>query len=260
MRAVDDLEPRVRKKVLRSTPTFDACLAYYPPGFGQAEHDHDRSQFSMVLAGGLVERVEGVEHQACPGEVSAKPRGVVHADCYGPCGALLLAFNFRCENTASEINGEGAWHWRRARPGGPATVFDLTGPASAAESDDLFWDMFSAAERRTGKAAPPDWLLWVRSKLDAPGETSVGIGALAAQAGIHRVHLSRQFVRHFGLSPSAYRQRQMAGRALQAMVDDHAAPALAAVDAGFADQSHMARAIRSTFGTTPRRIASLLAG
>jgi AraC-like DNA-binding protein/quercetin dioxygenase-like cupin family protein len=257
--ATDDSGPRVRKRLLRSTPAFDASLTYYPPGLSQAEHDHDRSQYSLILAGGLVERVEGIEHQAGPGEVSAKPRGVVHADRYGPCGALLLAFTMRDESTADEVNGGDSWHWRMARADGRAAVLDLVNPAWASDSDDLFWDMFSVAERRTSRAFVPDWLKWARSTLDSQAGRSVGIGTLAAEAGVHRVHLSREFVRHFGLSPSAYRQRQMAARALRAMVDDHLAPALAAQDAGFVDQSHMARAIRSTFGTTPRRIAALLA-
>jgi AraC family transcriptional regulator len=184
---------------------------------------------------------------------------LVHADCYGPCGALLLAFTMRCERTANELNGAYNWHWRMARPARLRPLIRLADHASPAEFDDLLWDTFSAAERRTSGVVAPDWLKWVRSRLDAPAEASVSIGALAAQAGVHRVHLSRAFVRHFGLSPSAYRQRQMAARALQAMVDDHAAPALAAYDAGFVDQSHMARAMRSSFGATPRQMAALLA-
>ena len=259
MRLNDDPATPFRKKLLRSTPAFDVSLAYYPPGYHQPDHEHSRSQYSLILAGALVERVEGVQHRAGPGQVSVKPRGVVHTDRYGPCGALLLAATFHCEDTAREVSGDRDWHWRIAGSGSRAPLIDFSTPASPAEVDDLFWQMFGTAERRTTGGVAPDWLKWVRSKLDTPAESSIGIGALAAQAGVHRVHLSREFVRHFGLPPSVYRQRQMAARALQAMVDEHAAPALAAHDAGFVDQSHMARAMRSSFGATPRQIAALLA-
>ena len=46
-------------------------------------------------------------------------------------------------------------------------------------------------------------------------------------------------------------QRQMAARALRALVDDRLPPAIAAHDAGFADQSHMTRVFVRQYGFTP---------
>ena len=250
--------PSVRKTLLRSDAAFDCCIAYYPPGHVQAEHDHGCSQFSIILAGGLTERVGGVEHQAGPAEISVKPKGVVHSNQYGPAGALLLSYNVRCDRAASAIDDGRSWHWRMVRPGSCASLVKQAVQANGAQADDHFWDMFSIAERRRAGAIAPGWLRWARSQLDQPAGATTAIADLAAQAGVHRVHLSREFVRHFGLTPSTYRLRQMSVRAIRARVDGGALPAAAAHDAGFVDQSHMARAIRASFGSTPRQLTALL--
>lgn len=248
---------RVRKARLAVEPEFEAYLAYYPAGLQQEAHEHSGSQFSMVLAGSLVERVEGRDHSAGPGQLSVKPRGTAHADSYGRHGALLLSFQFRCEDTAAEVIGGDDWHWRLASRDGAMVALDA-GRRSNRQSD-LLWDVLSTSRRGDGTGVPPDWLRWARSQLDCADGIS-DIARLAAEAGVHRVHFSRQFARHFGLSPCAYRQRQMAARALHALVDGGLPPAVAAHDAGFVDQSHMARAIRASFGTTPGRMAALLGG
>lgn len=248
--------PSVRKAQLAAQPEFDAFLTYYPAGLQQSAHVHDCSQFSMVVGGSLIETVSGRDHLAGPGQLSVKPRSIAHANSYGRHGAILLSFHFRCEDSAAVVMGGLDWHWRLSRPDGLRLALDARGRSG--EQSDLLWDVLSASERGSSSGTPPQWLRWAQAELDA-AEGLHDIGALAAHAGVHRVHFSREFVRFFGLSPTAYRQRQMAARALHAMVQHHVPAASAAQDAGFTDQSHMVRAIRRTYGSTPGRIAALLA-
>ena len=244
---------RIRKAQLSAQREFDAFLTYYPAGLQQRAHEHDCAQFSLILAGSLIERVEGREHAAGPGQASAKPIGIAHADSYGPQGAVLLSFHLRCEDTAREVIGHGDWHWRLPSKFGAAPSLKSSDPVGRA---DMLWDVLGATGNRTSDGIPPAWLRWARAELDRRGP--VDLAELAAQAGVHRVHFSREFARYYGLVPSAYRQRQMAARALRALIDDGLPAASAAQDAGFSDQSHMIRAIRTTFGTTPSQIAVLL--
>jgi AraC family transcriptional regulator len=246
----------IRKARIVSHEAFQAALVYYPPGLSQPEHDHSCAQLSLLLSGSLVESVAGRTVEAGPGQLSMKPKGVVHSDTYGPNGAMFLAFNFRCEETARAALADNDWQWRRANLDAPTWRLRLA--AEGVQGDECLWDVLAAAETPLRSQPAPNWLRWAKSRLDL-AEPAPDIGSLAADAGVHRVHFSRQFARFFGLTPSAYRSRQMAGRALRAMIDDHAVPAMAAADAGFADQSHMARAIRAAFGTTPRRLATLFA-
>ena len=256
---MDPRPPRqtVRKARIASHAAFEAALVHYPPGLSQPEHQHSFSQLSLLLAGSLAESVEGRTYEAGPGQMSIKPSGIVHADAYGPNGATFLAFNFRCEDTARTASIGGDWHWRRATLNSGLCRLHL--PVEGPDREEWLWDVLAAGETPVRNLEPPGWLRWARSRLDS-ADAVPDIASLAAHAGVHRVHFSRQFVRFFGLTPTAYRSRQMAGRALRALVHDKAPPAAAALDAGFADQSHMSRTIRATFGTTPGRLATLVAG
>ncbi|MGQ3055146.1 MAG: AraC family transcriptional regulator [Roseateles sp.] len=79
---------------------------------------------------------------------------------------------------------------------------------------------------------------------------------LEAITGLTRFELATQFRRRFGTSPYRYllmRRLDLVRRALRAGVD----PAQAALQTGFADQSHMGRVFRAALGMTPRQFARL---
>ena len=97
-----------------------------------------------------------------------------------------------------------------------------------------------------------------RQRLDEAPEAPATLAELAALSGVSRFQLLRGFARETGTTPHAYlvqrrvrlvRQLLIAGRAL----------AEAALEAGFADQSHMTRAFRRQFGVTPARYRTALA-
>ena len=75
---------------------------------------------------------------------------------------------------------------------------------------------------------------------------------------MHRVHLSRSFAHHYGVPLSIYRHRLMVARAVEATVRSGETLAEVALSAGFADQSHMTRALQRGAGVTPRRLRRLL--
>ena len=80
------------------------------------------------------------------------------------------------------------------------------------------------------------------------------LSMLAEVAGLSACHLLRSFTRQVGLSPVAYRNllRVMAARESLRSGETLAA---SAIDAGFADQSHMTRAFQKVLGATPGRYA-----
>jgi AraC-like DNA-binding protein len=85
---------------------------------------------------------------------------------------------------------------------------------------------------------------------DFVAKTDLEIGAVATLAGMTREGFTRHFCRLVGLTPHAYRIAARLNAARGLLASD-VAPAAAAADAGFADQSHLGRAFRSCFGTTP---------
>jgi AraC family transcriptional regulator len=75
---------------------------------------------------------------------------------------------------------------------------------------------------------------------------------------VHRVHLAREFRRHFGCSVSVYIRRRAVQRAAERMGTSRATLSDAAHEAGFADHSHMCHAFQCEIGCSPTEVRSLL--
>ncbi|PXF29654.1 hypothetical protein WH50_19740 [Pokkaliibacter plantistimulans] len=73
---------------------------------------------------------------------------------------------------------------------------------------------------------------------------------LAAMVGVSRFNLIRSFNKALGLSPHAYLLQQRLHLARRLLLQGHK-PVDAALQAGFADQSHMTRLFRRQYGITP---------
>ena len=88
--------------------------------------------------------------------------------------------------------------------------------------------------------------------VDADAETWLHqpIAALSEAAQISRSHYSRRFLARVGLSPVDFR-RQERVRAARALIERGTPLSTAAAEAGFADQSHMTRQMRSILGVSP---------
>jgi AraC-like DNA-binding protein len=82
---------------------------------------------------------------------------------------------------------------------------------------------------------------------------------LAEVAGCSRWALYRSFREFFGFAPSEY-QRDQRMRAARAQLRAGVTPADAAVAAGFADQAHLTRWFRRTYGVTPSAYQRLASG
>lgn len=101
--------------------------------------------------------------------------------------------------------------------------------------------------------ADPRGLARARAAIDDDPAADLSLAGLAELAGMGRFQLLRGFAAAYGLTPHAYRiqrrlhlarRRVLAGETL----------ASAALDAGFADQSHMTRAFVQSHGLTPGRL------
>lgn len=96
------------------------------------------------------------------------------------------------------------------------------------------------------------------ARLHADPAAPVTLRELSELAGVSRFQLIRGFNRELGVTPHAYllQRRVLLARALmtggQSIVE-------AAMNAGFADQSHLTRAFFRQFGVTPKRYVAALA-
>jgi AraC-like DNA-binding protein len=94
-----------------------------------------------------------------------------------------------------------------------------------------------------------------RMRIDDDPASTVTLAALAAEAGLSRFQLLREFARETGLPPHAYLIQRRVARARQ-LIATGCVLADAAAGAGFADQSHMTRAFVRLYGVTPANFAA----
>jgi AraC-like DNA-binding protein len=95
-------------------------------------------------------------------------------------------------------------------------------------------------------------LLCVRGLIAADPATQHPIAELERVAGLDRWTLARQFRVAFGTSPTRFRTMRQLDRA-RLMMKSGLTIADAALEAGFADQSHMSRLFKRAYGLTPGR-------
>jgi AraC-like DNA-binding protein len=97
-----------------------------------------------------------------------------------------------------------------------------------------------------------------RDHLAAHAREQTPASALEQIAGVDRFTLARHFRRAFGTSPDRYRTMRRLALA-RAAIEDGLPLAQAAALTGFADQSHMTRQFKRTYGLTPARWTALTA-
>jgi AraC-like DNA-binding protein len=117
--------------------------------------------------------------------------------------------------------------------------------------------------RRHGTARPSSpgaspCVMKAKQRMDSAPERSFSLAELAELTGVSRFQLLRGFAREIGITPHAYlvQRRVCLARRLLAAGQT---PAQAAIQTGFADQSHLTRAFVRQLGITPARYRAAVA-
>ena len=137
----------------------------------------------------------------------------------------------------------------------------LTGPASELERYERLTVAAGLLVRHASGRVPAARTAWpradpgpaarIRARIhDAGTAADLTAGDLAAAAGCSRYAAYRAFHQAYGLAPSDY-QRQLRVRAARGLLSRGVPPAVAAAEAGFADQAHLTRWFRRYYGITP---------
>jgi AraC-like DNA-binding protein len=233
-------------------------------------HRHDTYAIGITLAGVQTFRYRGEARHCLPGQCHILHPDEIHDGAPGTDDGFAYRILYVDPYLVQAALGG------RPLPFVPSPVVDLTGRQQQALA--AAWEMESPIDDvgRIEIAAGVADILSASSgtarplpRLDLPGLSRVRslisarpaerhpIAKLERVAGLDRWSLARQFRTAFGTSPSRFRTMRQLDQ-VRRLVQSGVSLADAALEAGFADQSHMSRQFKRAYGLTPARWATAL--
>lgn len=217
----------------------------HAPGLAIHRHAHDQDKLVILLTGGATERIGQAltEHRLL--DVVAREKFRAHENQYHASGARSLLVELDGATLAGQLPpGAARQHGLRL-----VAAFHAPRSARARRMRTAVRDTV-AALREAPPPAAPRWLDHARELLFAQLVQPPRLVDLAARVGIHPVHLAQAFRRHWNMTPLGYVRAHRVFRAVEMIARGEALAEVAAA-VGFADQSHMTRAIRRARAAPP---------
>lgn len=229
-------------------------------------HSHEQAFLCLLLGGRYREQAGRLAVEYAPGTLVFHPAGFQHQDEIGPGGGVFFLVEY-ADSWLLSLRDE--WRGADLRVGRReclALALDLLrehrlGSAPlAVEATAVELLAACAFPRESRESSRPRWLSRVEERLREETATPPGLADLAADAGVHPVHLARVFRRHRGESVGAYARRLKVQRVFEQLAEGERSLAEIAFDAGFTDQSHLTRVFGKLTGQPPGAIRRLLRG
>ncbi|MCB2188921.1 MAG: AraC family transcriptional regulator [Deltaproteobacteria bacterium] len=235
-------------------------------------HSHQRFPLGCIVEGALAFRYRGAEVTAPAGVVNLANPGEAHTgQAAGPRGWAYRMFYLEPALLAG-VAGQMAGRPRDipffqsgvlADPGLAALLRRLhqgleQGSLTALEVDHLLLACLTRLIRRHADAPPParppaachPAVARARELLEDRFRENLSLADLAREAALSPYHLARLFAAELGLPPHLY-LTQVRVRRARGLLEQGLTPAVAALETGFSDQSHLTRRFKALVGVTP---------
>ena len=238
----------------------------WQPAAGEVPyHGHEIGYVTLVLEGHYAEGGRHGWTELAPFTAIYNPPGVAHASRVGHTGmrlftiecwpALVDQLDLRLPDHPVVDPGSGAMLWS----GISAYSAFKTGTADPLILESHLAEMLGALGGPSPAATTaPAWFSRVKDRLREHFREPLRVRDLAADAGVHPVHLARVFRARERQTPGDYVQRLRVRAACQLLRAEDAPLARVAAECGFSDQSHLTRTFKKIVGTTPGRFRRAL--
>jgi AraC-like DNA-binding protein len=254
---------------MRRVPGFRVIENHYPAGLELPRHVHENAYRSYVLEGPYSESYGQSADVICtPRLLRYLPPGQPHANVFDAGSHCLIveveheALKRVNEHTTAldrpgDIQGIGStWLAQRLyhefRQGDELALVSLEG---------ILLEMLAEGARQAGGsgsvAVIPRWLRIAREYLESNFLRPVSLAEIAGAAGVHRVHLSREFRRYFSTTVGEFLRRKRIEHACHLVSTTNIPLAEIAMTCGFSDQSHFSATFRRQVGLTPARFRQM---
>lgn len=222
-------------------------------------HTHRDAHFILIVSGAYISSADGAGVVARAPTLIFNPPGTTHRDRFAKGVGTFLTISLSCNafrdandlralpNEAKKLDCADALRtaFRIAR--------ELRGSNDVFVLESLAWELLiSAADSHCRAGVPPEWALRAyEAIMDRAAEAPLRVGDIAADIGVHPVHVARVFRHVWGCSPGELLRWRRVEHAADLLRGTGMSGAQIATEVGFFDQSHMTRAFCVTYGVTP---------
>lgn len=226
-------------------------------GFRLPFHSHENATINFLLDGSFEESLGRQTHDVDVPKslVVAKPAGEPHANRYGRAGARCLLLEVRGGSRAAfAIARPSVFSHDVALAAASGLLRELKHPdgATPLAVEGIFFEVASCLDtERPVAGARPAWLDRAITLISDRALEPVRISDLAREAGVHPVHLAREFRRRLRTSPGELMRTRRLAWARDALGRRDLSLAEIAAAAGLSDQSHLTRLFRARYGLSP---------
>ena len=224
------------------------------------QHSHELGHFQLLLQGSYSETIAGNSVSPSPMTISWHRPGLIHCDEIGTGGSRFFMVELKPEAVSrfQEFARLPADFYIRGNA--------LVSLASRLYAEFQNWDPFSdltaegitlemlaflARSSINREKHPPIWLIRVIDKINAEYLENLSNHDLAAEAGVHPIHLAAVFRQFFHQTIGEYLQNLRVRHAIDLLANRELSLADIANTSGFADQSHFTRVFKRRTGMTP---------
>lgn len=244
------------------TETFVAFVETFQPGYCAPMHDHRLPYCSLVLRGGYDETSRCHEATLTDGSISLHPDSEHHAKAMS---TKVATSEFYLMVADAELGQKIRERTVIRNPNIEQLLLSALFAVSSTDPEKGLMVESSLSEivEESGKienSNKPAWLENAVSYLHDNVGVPVGLTELSEVVGIDRSYLARNFRSRFRQTVGEYHRNLRLNKAARSIIVSDVDLGQAAIEHGFADQSHLGRAVRSAFGQTPsglRRICPL---
>jgi AraC family transcriptional regulator len=250
---------------------FELCIRDFRPCSSMTPHLHEAASISLLVRGRFTECIAGAEREYLQGEVAYLPQGVVHSQDFGAAGARQIICRAQpdwidylsdCRAPLADSPHANTPLFRQL---GSRLVAELSqcDRHSALACEGLMLEIVAAFGRHSRPTSsprrPPPWLTAVRDLVQERALERLSLPEIAQAAGRHEIHVAREFRRFFGASVGEFVRRVRTEQAARLLSHSRASISDVALSCGFSSHSHLCRAFRAHFGTTPSEYRAIAA-
>jgi len=241
-----------RALCVAESESFTFTETEHVPGTLLAAHAHERPAISIVASGMRTYRFGVAAFDCGPASALFVPAGAPHASSFGAEGGHGFMIELRRRpDVFTEPRALGDGDLARCCD---AIRRELWFPddVTPLALESLAFELLPAAEREAGDSRrAPLWLERVRERVHHSFPMRLSLERIAGEAGVERSRLTRAFRRHFRTSIAAYVRAIRIRRAWELVACGDMPLGEIAFECGFTDQSHLTRAFRRAYATTP---------